>query len=116
MEDTQQYLKSGFGSLESVADTRSRSPGISALEDGSQTGCVRLGEEDFRREYVPIGGLHQLRKSKVQSFFKQRPPRCVAEGEDAGSIGLEELIASLVGLTSEDLSPSCPRHLTENRC
>ena len=61
-------------------------------------------------------GLDQLRQSKVQSFSDQRPLRCVVEGEDAGAIGLEKFIASLLGCAIQNLSPSRPRSHSEYRC
>ena len=55
-----------------------------------------------------------LRQSKVQSF--SRPLLSVAESEDAGAIGLEKFIASLLGCAIQNLSPSRPRNLSEYRC
>ena len=54
-----------------------------------------------------------LRQSKVQSF--SRPLLSVAESEDAGAIGLEKFIASLLGCAIQNLSTClmarCHRYL-----
>ena len=65
----------------------------------SESWCAGLCQESSFRENISESRLYQLAEIQIQQLPQSRPLRCVAESEDTGSIGLEELITNLSSIT-----------------
>ena len=64
------------------------------FKNRSESLCVGLGKEHFPWKDVPIRFISQLAQAQIHELPQLRPLRCVAEGENAGAVGLEEILAS----------------------